>query len=147
MIKIAIYLSLGLHKGLPSYGRSLQPSKENIQHFKTLNFFLFFSFCGSFCPPGSGSGSTDFPDRKHCIRDVKCFNWLCQDPGDLTHGRLLTADRHLAFRHPGSHLYQGIGTQRCRFGSAWIRISMDQHSFDCPGSGSGSVLGMRIRIQ
>jgi hypothetical protein len=32
--KIAIYLSLGLHKGRPSYRRSLQPSKENIQHFK-----------------------------------------------------------------------------------------------------------------
>jgi hypothetical protein len=29
-----IYLSLGLHKGRPSCRRSLQPSKENIQHFK-----------------------------------------------------------------------------------------------------------------
>jgi hypothetical protein len=33
--KNAIYLSLGLHEGRPSYRRSLQPSKENIQHFKT----------------------------------------------------------------------------------------------------------------
>jgi hypothetical protein len=33
--KIAIYLSLGRHKGRPSYKRSLQPSEENIQHFKT----------------------------------------------------------------------------------------------------------------
>ncbi len=33
-IKIAIYLTLGLHKGRPSYRRSLQPSKVNIQHFK-----------------------------------------------------------------------------------------------------------------
>jgi hypothetical protein len=33
--KVAIYLSLGLHKEHPSYRRSLQPSKENIQHFKT----------------------------------------------------------------------------------------------------------------
>jgi hypothetical protein len=32
--KIAIYFSQGLHKGRPSYRRSLQPSKENIQHFK-----------------------------------------------------------------------------------------------------------------
>jgi hypothetical protein len=32
--KIAIYLSLGLHKGRPSYRRSLQRSQE-IQHFKT----------------------------------------------------------------------------------------------------------------
>jgi hypothetical protein len=29
------YLSLGLQKGRPSYRRSLQPSKENNQHFKT----------------------------------------------------------------------------------------------------------------
>jgi hypothetical protein len=33
--KNTIYLSLGLHKGRSSYGRSLQPSKENFQHFKT----------------------------------------------------------------------------------------------------------------
>jgi hypothetical protein len=33
--KIAIYLSLGLYKGRPSYRRSLQLSKENIQQFKT----------------------------------------------------------------------------------------------------------------
>jgi hypothetical protein len=32
--KIAVYLSLGLHKGRPSNRRSLQPSKENIQHIK-----------------------------------------------------------------------------------------------------------------
>jgi hypothetical protein len=34
LTKIAIYFSLGLHKGHPSYMRSLQPSKENILHFK-----------------------------------------------------------------------------------------------------------------
>ncbi len=33
--KAIIYLSLGLHKGRPSYKRSLQLSKENIQHFRT----------------------------------------------------------------------------------------------------------------
>ncbi len=55
--KTAIYLSLGLHKERPSYRRSLQLSKENIQHLKTWNFFNFFSsFVGHFCPPGSGSG-------------------------------------------------------------------------------------------
>ncbi len=41
LIKIAIYLSLGIPKGLPSYMRSLQPSKENIQHFKTWKIFTF----------------------------------------------------------------------------------------------------------
>ncbi len=33
--KTAIYLSLGLHKVHPSYRRSLQLSKEVIQHFRT----------------------------------------------------------------------------------------------------------------
>ncbi len=47
---IAIYLSLGLHKGHPSYRRSLQPSKENIQYLKTWKFLTFFYFCGSFLP-------------------------------------------------------------------------------------------------
>ncbi len=50
--KIAIYLSLDLHKGRPSYRRSLKPSKENIQHFKTWNFLNFFYFCVSFGNPG-----------------------------------------------------------------------------------------------
>ncbi len=53
--KIAIYLSQGLHNGRPSYRRSLQPSKENIQHFKKWNFFIFFTFVVNFCPPGSRS--------------------------------------------------------------------------------------------
>jgi hypothetical protein len=48
---------LGLHKVYLSYRRSLQLSKEAIQHFKTLTFYTFFStFEGHFCPPGSGSG-------------------------------------------------------------------------------------------
>ncbi len=47
--KIAIYLSLGLRKGRPSYRRSLQPSKENIQHLKwNILTFFYFCFCGSF---------------------------------------------------------------------------------------------------
>ncbi len=59
--KIAIYLFIGLHKGRPSHGRSLQPSIENIQLCKTLHFFTyFFLFWGNFCPPGSGS---EFPMR------------------------------------------------------------------------------------
>jgi hypothetical protein len=65
-IKIAIYLSLGLHEGSPSYRKSLQPSKENIHHFKTGNFLTFSYFRGSFLPfypdPESGSGCTDNPD-------------------------------------------------------------------------------------
>ncbi len=52
--KTAIYLSLGLHKVCPGYRRILQLTKEAIQHFKT---WIFSTFVGHFCPPGSGSGS------------------------------------------------------------------------------------------
>jgi hypothetical protein len=40
---IAIYLSQGLHEGFltASYRRTLQPSKENIQHVMTISFFTF----------------------------------------------------------------------------------------------------------
>ncbi len=46
-------------KDHPSHRRSLQPPKEKMQLFKTSNFFTFcfFSFCGSFRPPGSGPES------------------------------------------------------------------------------------------
>ncbi len=50
---------LSLHKGRPCYRRSLQPSKDNIQHFKEWNLLSFCYFCGYFCPPLSGSGSRD----------------------------------------------------------------------------------------
>jgi hypothetical protein len=40
--KIAVSFSLGLHERRPSYRRSLQSSKEEIQHFKTWNFPHFF---------------------------------------------------------------------------------------------------------
>ncbi len=51
--KIAIYLSLGLHKGRPSCRRNLQHSKGNIQmiqHFKRWKFSPFFYFLGSLLP-------------------------------------------------------------------------------------------------
>ncbi len=43
--KTAIYLSLGLYKVCPSYRRSLQLTKEAIQHLKT-----WIYFCGTFLP-------------------------------------------------------------------------------------------------
>ncbi len=64
--KTAIYLSLGLHKVCPSYRRSLQLSKEAIQHFKTwtfTNFFLLLWVIFALLDPDpdseSGSGSKD----------------------------------------------------------------------------------------
>jgi hypothetical protein len=50
--KTTISLSLGLHKGRPSYKRSLQLSKENIQHLKTWNLKKFSTFVGHFCTFG-----------------------------------------------------------------------------------------------
>ncbi len=55
-------------QGRPSNIRSLQPSKENIQHFKKLNLLTFFFLSESFLPSwiriqiaksGSGYGSRD----------------------------------------------------------------------------------------
>ncbi len=62
--KTAIYLSLDLHKVCPSYRRSLQFSKEAIQHFKTWTFtnyclLLWVIFALLDPDPDSGSGSTD----------------------------------------------------------------------------------------
>ncbi len=62
-----LYLSLGLHKERPSYRRSLQLSKEAIQHFKTWTFkkFLLLWVIFALLDPdpdsesGSRSGSTD----------------------------------------------------------------------------------------
>ncbi len=48
--KTSVYLSLGLHKVYPSYRRSLQFSKEAIQHFKTWTFTNYCHFLGSFLP-------------------------------------------------------------------------------------------------
>ncbi len=86
-IKIAIYLSLSLHKGCLSYRRSLQPSKENIQHFKTWNFLYIFSwviFAFLDPDPDSGSGSTDLTGSgsETLVRKiVRTFRW----PGNSHH--------------------------------------------------------------
>jgi hypothetical protein len=57
--KIAIYLSLSLHKERPSYRRSLQPSKGTTSHSQHEISLLFSFFVGHFFPPGSGSGSSN----------------------------------------------------------------------------------------
>ena len=77
---MAIYLSLGLHKGSSSYRRSLQLSKENIQHFKTANFLTFF--VGHFCLPGSGFGSA-FPMR---IQPIKIIADSCGSESETLEG-------------------------------------------------------------
>ncbi len=78
--KIAIYLSLCLHKGHPSYRRSLQTAKENIQHFNRWNLLTVLYFSGLFLhswiririanlepDPGTALnfGSNPAPDPQH----------------------------------------------------------------------------------
>jgi hypothetical protein len=43
----------GIRKGRPSYRRSLQPLKENIQRFKRRNLLTVFYVLGNLLPPGS----------------------------------------------------------------------------------------------
>jgi hypothetical protein len=52
--KPLIYL-LASMKDNKATGESLQPSNENIQHFKHKNLFTFSIFVVHFCPPVSGS--------------------------------------------------------------------------------------------
>ncbi len=47
VLRIRIYL-IRIHKGRPSYKRSLQLSNENIQHFKTWNLQFFLLLCVTF---------------------------------------------------------------------------------------------------
>ncbi len=54
--KIAIYLYLGLHKGVQATIEAFGPQKKHpsLQKMKIINFFIIF--VGKFCPPGSGFG-------------------------------------------------------------------------------------------
>jgi hypothetical protein len=55
----AIQNNVGLKKrrrtiqDVPITGEASKPSKENIQHFKTIHFFTVFYFLGHLCPPES----------------------------------------------------------------------------------------------
>ncbi len=87
--KITIYLSLDLHKGRPSYRRSLRPSKEDIQHFKRWNLLTFY-FSGSLLPSGIRIRIRTRTQGPHWIRihntavkiktHIVCFNilYLCR---------------------------------------------------------------------
>ncbi len=79
--KVAIYLSLGLHKGRPSYKRSFQLTiKKKIQHFKIWNFFTFSTFADHFCHPGSGSSRPkSIQIRIHNTALFYVFVALCLD--------------------------------------------------------------------
>ena len=100
--KTAIYLSLGLHKVCPGHRRSLQLTKEAIQHFKTWFFFLNVIFAlldpdpysnygsgsngpieyGSNTDPDPGSGSTTLDLRP--INPEGCTILYIVHMGDLS---------------------------------------------------------------
>ncbi len=75
--KTTIYLSLGLHKERSSYRRSLSSQKRpsNTSKHELLSFFP--TFVGHFCPPGSGSGSTD-PIESGSNQDPDSQPWYRQ---------------------------------------------------------------------
>ncbi len=61
--------------------------KENIQHFETQNFFIFSTFVGHFCSPGSGTESSQpssmrirvdpdlVSDPQHCLKLCQCVSF------------------------------------------------------------------------
>ncbi len=64
LLKIAIYLSVGLHKGHQSFRRSLQLSALKREHpalqkMDFLKLFSIFAFLDPHCESGSGYGSRD----------------------------------------------------------------------------------------
>jgi hypothetical protein len=63
LMKISFNLSIGLHKGQPSYWRTLQPSKENIQHYMKFLNFLFLWLMFAFLNPD--------PDPQHLKAKVR----------------------------------------------------------------------------
>ncbi len=78
--KIAIYLSLSLHKGRPNYRRSLQPFKENIRYFKKWNSITYFYFWVIFALLYS---DLDF-DLQHCQHVRYRYRYLYCDKLEKT---------------------------------------------------------------
>ncbi len=103
-----IFLFQKLHNGRPNYRRSLQPAKENIQHFKTRNFVTFFFFCWSFLPSWIRiriPNSKPYPDPKHWMK----YRYRTQPE---------TFTIQIIFRHPtcisnyGQLLYELLSASR-----------------------------------
>ncbi len=95
-------LSLGLHKGRPSYRRSLQPSKENIQYLKTWKSWPFLCVC-HFCPPGSGSALW----MRIRIQQLKLMRIRIQNPADLCKN---SGHEHYMIGGPFKFLFSIVGS-------------------------------------
>ncbi len=74
-IKNCNYLSQAYIKDVQATRRSRQPSKQNIQHFQTWNFSIFF--VGHFFPFRSGSGSIWPKSMRIRVRIRKLFQKYC----------------------------------------------------------------------
>jgi hypothetical protein len=67
-LKFQFFFFVDLHEGDPrdpSYRRSLQPSKENIQHFKTCNLFFLWFILASWMQIQPTKIKQIHPDPKH----------------------------------------------------------------------------------
>ncbi len=95
---MTICLSVGIHKVRLSYRRSLQPSKENIQHFKTWNFLTFSFFVDHFCPPGLDpeTRSNADPVPKLWSPDMAESCWHCDDYSEAS--RILYETKNFEWR-------------------------------------------------
>ncbi len=114
---------LGLHKVCPGYRRSLQLTKEAIQHFKT---WIFSTFVGHFCPPGSGSGSV----FKLRIR-IQWSDWIRIQYGSGSRSETLVTNK-VFFGVWTRHGTQGFGSGSVSGSGSvldpdpyWIRIQSD----------------------
>jgi hypothetical protein len=91
--------SLDLLKECRSYRRSLQPSKENIQHLSKWNLLTFSIFCKSFLP--SWIRIQSYPDPQHWCRrytpsTIKIENYRVRTP-ELDKGDRKKESRGLTF--------------------------------------------------
>ncbi len=118
--KLQLNFLLGLPTGLSSYRRSLQPQRENIQHFITCNLLLLvvpFSF--------PGSGSTDLtesvsdPDPKHWFNKIT-FHWNTEI-GLLTYIRDIKIQRYMRhMKKEKNYTFRHMTKQMCRYWNIYI---------------------------
>ncbi len=79
--KIAIYLSLGLHKAVQATGEALSPQKRTYRTSK-MKFINFFCFCGSFLPSWIRIYSTAKDDEEQWKKIFELINFE-KSPGPL----------------------------------------------------------------
>jgi len=93
-----VYLSLFLHKGRPSYRKSLQLSKKHpaLQKMKFIKFFSFFVGYFALLDPDTDPGTPLIldPDPQHWLQDRHCE----ESAEFFTPERLATCQRQLSYK-------------------------------------------------